>query len=144
MKRLPLAVLMILMSVSAARADDLEVIRRLDHEISVATWTADPMWFEENLADDYVLITPAGTMRSKADVIRELATPGFRMVPFESTEVQIRMYGDTAIVTGRMLQRSTVGGLLYSRDLRYTDVYVRRKARWQLVSAHTSNVGGKR
>jgi hypothetical protein len=120
------------------------VIRRLDHEISVATWTADPVWFEENLADDYVLITPAGTMRTKKDVIRELGVPGLRMAPFEPTDVQIRIYGDAAIVTGRMLQRSIVGGLLYSYDLRYTDVYVRRKARWQLVSAHTSTVGGKR
>jgi len=135
---------MSLVFAAGALADDLEVIQRLDHEITVATWTADPVWFEENLADDYVLITPAGTIRTKADVIRELGVPGFKMAPFESTEVQIRMYGDTAIVTGRMLQRSTVGGLLYSRDLRYTDVYVRRKARWQLVSGHTSTVGNKR
>ncbi len=132
----------------SALADDAEAIRRLilqlDKEISVATWTADPVWFEENLADDYVLVTPTGAMKSKREVIRELATPGMRMEPFDPFEVQVRMYGDTAVVTGRMRQRFVLGGIRYANDLRYTDVYVKRKTRWMLVSAHASTVALKR
>jgi hypothetical protein len=129
---------------SSLSADDIEAIKRLDKEISVATWTADPVWFEENLADEYVLVTPAGAMKSKRDVIRELATPGMRMEPFDPFDVQVRMYGDTAIVTGRMRQRFVLGGIRYANDLRYTDVYVKRKARWMLVSAHASTVAARR
>ena len=129
---------------AAASADDLESVTRLDRDISVATWTADSVWFEENLADEYVLITPTGAIKSKRDVIRELATPGMKMEPFEPFDVQVRMYGDTAVVTGRMRQRFVLGGIRYANDLRYTDVYVKRKGRWQLVSAHASTVAVRR
>jgi hypothetical protein len=129
---------------AAVRADDLESVRRLDKEISVATWTADPVWFQENLAEDYVLISPAGAMKSKREVIRELAIPGMKMEPYEPLDVQVRMYSDTAVVTGRMQQRFTLGGIRYANDLRYTDVWVKRKGRWQLASAHISSIAVKR
>jgi hypothetical protein len=126
------------------QADDAEELRRLDKELSVATWTGDPMWFEQNLADDYVLITPSGTPRTKRDVISELATPGMKMDPFDAIEVQVRLYGDSAVVVGRMLQRFTLGRVRYANDLRYTDVYVKKKGRWLLVSGHASNVAVRR
>ncbi|HEX2833847.1 MAG TPA: nuclear transport factor 2 family protein [Thermoanaerobaculia bacterium] len=144
MKRFPLFAIALMLVSSVALADDLEEIKRLDEEITVATWTGDAEWFEKNLGDDYVLITPGGTRRSKADVIRELATTGMKMEPYDPREVQIRLYGDAAVVTGRMLQRFTLGGIRYQSDLRYTDVYVKRKGKWLLVSAHTSNVAQRR
>ena len=144
MKALTLAVAAAVLLAAAASADDLESVTRLDRDISVATWTADSVWFEENLADEYVLITPTGAIKSKRDVIRELATPGMKMEPFEPFDVQVRMYGDTAVVTGRMRQRFVLGGIRYANDLRYTDVYVKRKTRWVLVSAHASTVAGRR
>ena len=116
----------------------------MDKELSVATWTGDPLWFEKNLTDDYMLITPNGTVRSKRDVVSELATPGMKMDPFDTIEVQIRIYGDSAAVTGRMLQRYTLGRVRYANDLRYTDMYVRKKGRWLLVSGHASNVALRR
>lgn len=127
-----------------AVADDADEVRRLDKEISVATWTGDSVWFEENLADDYVLITPNGATKNKRDVIRELATPGLKMEPYEPTAVQVRVYGDAAVVTGRMLQRFVLGGIRYANDLRYTDVYVKRKGKWTLVTAHVSAVAVRR
>jgi hypothetical protein len=123
-----------------ARADDGLELLRLDREISVATWTADGLWFEENLADDFVLVMPDGAIRGKREVIRDLATPGLEMEPFDPTDVRVRVYGDTAVVTGRMLQRFVLGGVRRAHDLRYTDVYVRRKGRWLLVSGHVSPV----
>ena len=125
---------------STAYGDPLEDIQRLDREVSVATWTGDAVWFEENLADEYVLITPSGEIRTKRDVIRGLVSPGLKMEPYEPTEVQVRIYGDAAVATGRIQQTFTLGRTRYRNDLRYTDVYVRRKSRWLLVSAHTSAI----
>jgi hypothetical protein len=126
------------------RADDVEELRRLDKELSVATWTGDPTWFRQNLSEDYVLVTPNGTLRNKADVVSELATPGMKMDPFDAIEVQIRIYGETAVINGRMLQRFTLGRIRYANDLRYTDVYVKKRGRWWLVSGHASNVAVRR
>ena len=127
-----------------AHADDVEELRRLDKEITVATWTADALWFEQNLVDDYVLIAPNGAIRIKRDIIRELATPGLKMEAYEPLETQIRVYGDAAVITGRMLQRFVLGRIRYANDLRYTDVWVKKKGKWLLVTSHTSNVAVRR
>jgi hypothetical protein len=140
----PLILTLTLVAAAAALADDPAEVARLDKEITVATWTADAVWFEENLADDYVLITPTGAIRNKREVIRELATPGMKMEPYDPFDVQIRMYGDIAVVTGRMRQRFVLGGIRYANDLRYTDVYVKRKGKWLLVSGHASAIAVKR
>lgn len=125
-------------------ADDAEEVKRLDKEITVATWTGDAVWFEENVADEYVLVTPTGATRTKREIIRELATPGMQMEPYEPREVLVRMYAETALITGRVLQRYTLGGIRYAHDLRYTNVYVKKKGRWYLVSGHISAVAVKR
>ncbi len=142
--RLSASLFLVLLATTAIRADDAAEIRRLDDELAVATWTGDAVWFDRNLADDYTLITPTGTIRGKREVISELSTPGLKMDPFDPLEVQVRLYGDTAIVTGRMLQRFLLGRIRYANDLRYTDVWVKKKGRWMLVSGHTSNVAVRR
>ena len=129
-----------LLFAGAVRAQTVDDVVRLNREVSVATWTGDTVWFEQNLADDYVLITPDGETRSKRDVIRGLVRPGLKMEPYESTEVHVRVYGDAAIVTGRMQQTYNIGRSRYKNDLRYTSIYVKRKGRWYLASAHTSTV----
>jgi hypothetical protein len=138
--RLPLLSCVVLLIALTAFADDAEELRRLDKELTVATWTGDALWFEQNLSDDYLLITPAGAVRTKRDVVSELATPGLKMEPFDATEVQVRIHGDAAVVNGRMSQRFSLGRTRYTNDLRYTDVWVKKKGRWLLVSGHASNV----
>jgi hypothetical protein len=132
--------LAVLLTAGAAHADSLEDLLRLEREISVATWTGDAVWFEENLSDDYVLITPNGETRTKRDVIRGLVRPGLKMEPYETTEAQIRVFADVGVVTGRMQQSFSLGRTRYKNDLRFTHVYVKRKGKWSLVSAHSSAV----
>src|SRR5690349_6183393 len=142
--RSPMLAVMLFAFALSLHADDAEELRRLDKELNVATWTGDALWFEQNLADDYMLITPSGTPRTKRDVISELSTPGMKMDPFDAIEVSVRLYGESAVVNGRMLQRFTLGRVRYANDLRYTDVYVKKKGRWLLVSGHASNVAVRR
>jgi hypothetical protein len=139
-----LATVLLVLAPTVAFADDAEEVRRLDKEITVATWTGDEVWFEENLADDFVLVTPTGGTKTKRDVIRELATPGMSMEPYDPKDVAVRMYGDAAVVTGRVLQRYTLGGIRITNDLRYSAVYVKKNRRWILVSQHISAMAVKR
>ena len=140
----PVVAVAFLLLAGAAAADSAEDVRRIDLEVAVATWAGDAEWFRENLADDYLLVSPTGATRTKTDVIRELATPGLKMEPYEPSEVQVRVYGDAAVVNSRVMQRFTLGNGRYTTDLRYTNVYARRKGRWVLVSGHASRVAVRR
>ena len=64
------------------------------------------------------------------------------MVPiaaFEIDEVLVRLFGDTAVVTGR--SRVGVAGATPGEvTLRFTDVFVRRAGSWQVVASHATRV----
>lgn len=137
---LPIVLLLI---AAAAGAGDVEDVRRLDNEMAVATWTRDKVWFESNLADDFVHVTATGAVRAKRELINDILGPGLEMQPYEPMDVQVRVYGDAAVVTGRVIQSYRRTRYDVQAELRYTDVYAQRKGRWTLVSSHVSTISMK-
>src|SRR6185369_11437293 len=115
-------------------ADDLADLRRLDHELVVATYTKDAAWFMKNTSDDYVLITSSGKVKPRADLVKELGTPGLEFQPYEPAEVNVRLFGDTAVITGRIVQKYTYKDDRVEADMRYTDVWVKTPAGWKNVA----------
>jgi len=54
--------------------------------------------------------------------------------------VHARVYGDTVILTGRVVTEYQRDGQTMSKEQqRYTDTYVKRNGRWQVVASHLSN-----
>jgi ketosteroid isomerase-like protein len=60
---------------------------------------------------------------------------------FTTENVQSRVYGDTVIVMGTVVSEWKQGDKLMTDRSRYTDTYVRRGGRWQVVASHLSNAG---
>ncbi len=54
--------------------------------------------------------------------------------------MQARVYGDTVILIGRVVTEWQQNGQLMKEQARYTDTYVKRNGRWQVVASHLSNV----
>jgi len=52
-------------------------------------------------------------------------------------QLAVRVYGDTAIVTGRT-NATASGGSGLTVILRFTDVFVRRDGRWIVVASHAT------
>jgi len=58
-------------------------------------------------------------------------------IKFESRELSdldVRMYGNTAVVTGQVNQKSTNDGADTSGQNRFTSVYVKQNGRWISVA----------
>ena len=54
-------------------------------------------------------------------------------------QLAVRVYGDTAVVTGRTT--ATVDGdALQQATLRFTDVFVRRESGWLVVASHATRL----
>jgi len=100
-----------------------------------ATWHVAPLAGDVETvgrvtADDWVGVSPIGTVMSKTDLLDMLSS---RPAPFESTvyeEVKVRVYGHTAVVT------SLFRGEGKDLDLvqRFMRVYAHRDGRWQCVA----------
>jgi ketosteroid isomerase-like protein len=52
--------------------------------------------------------------------------------------MNVRVYGETALVTGRSTQRGREDGKDYCGDYRFTRVYVKAAGRWQTVALQTT------
>jgi ketosteroid isomerase-like protein len=132
--------MLLLLAALPCLADDLADLRRLDRELVVATYTKDASWFTKHMSDDYVLITSGGKLKPRADLVRELGTPGLEFQPYEPAEVDVRLFGDTAVITGRIVQKYTYNGERVEADLRYTDVWVKSPDGWKNVAGHASTI----
>jgi len=53
-------------------------------------------------------------------------------------DVQVRVYGNTAVETGRSTMIGQDKGQIVPRDTRFTRVWVKQQGRWRLVANHYS------
>jgi ketosteroid isomerase-like protein len=146
-KRTLFALSLILLAASSFAADfgsDEQALRSLDHEMAMATYMGNTKWFREHLADDYVLITAGGAIKTKAQLIAPLDRDAVRIERFEPTEVTLRAYGSTAIMSGRMVHKYNEGGERVTADLRYSQVWIKTDEGWVAISGQESPVSVKR
>lgn len=92
------------------------------------------------LADDWMLTHSDGRTQTKADYLGELASRTRSNQQIENEDVSLRIYGDTAIVTGVSVQSGTNGGKPWSGRFRFTRVWVRDGGHWKMVASHSSRV----
>jgi ketosteroid isomerase-like protein len=78
-------------------------------------------------ADDYVMIDFEGKVRNKAATLERIKSSEIRLQSNSLDEVDVRIYGNTAMVTGRATPKGTISGKDFSRPIRYTRVYVKKR-----------------
>jgi ketosteroid isomerase-like protein len=88
--------------------------------------------------DDYTFITLRGELRTKSEIVKGFQSGSFKYDSRTISDLKIRIYGDTAIVTGRSTQKGSENGKDYSGDYRFTRVYVKQKGRWVTVALQTT------
>ena len=93
---------------------------------------------EQLLADDLIVTMTDMSVLSKAQSIGLLRSGRLKFPRYETSDIRIRVYGDAAVVTGRLQRTRTVNGTNVDDDWRFTKVYVRRSGKWQVVAWHAS------
>jgi ketosteroid isomerase-like protein len=115
----------------------------LENEWAEAWIKSDVAFFERIIADDYTWTAPWGDVWTKA---QDLALVKSRETVIKSwvlADMKVRVYGDTAVVTGRNTIKETYKGEDVSGQNRWTHTWVKRAGRWQCVAAHSSEIAQK-
>lgn len=89
-------------------------------------------------ADDWVCTSADGQVTTKAQDIADLGSGTFQATEFKMSDLKVRIYGDTAVITGRQTEVATMAGRDASAVFRVTDVWIRRNGRWQAIATHLS------
>ncbi|MGA7522951.1 MAG: nuclear transport factor 2 family protein [Acidobacteriaceae bacterium] len=92
------------------------------------------------LADDYIGITSNGTIETKAQDLAQRRAGTVRITELDLSDIHIRVYGDTAVVTSKAQLQGTNGASDISGEYRYTRVYARRYGHWKIVSFEASRM----
>ena len=121
-----------------------EVVREivdLERQSRDAALHRDAAFAERTLADDYVAITPLGQVVSKADTIAARKTAQLRYDTIDVTDMVVRLYGNTAIVSYTFLLTTAHNGTIEHRSHNESRVLVKEKGSWQVVHVHKSPGG---
>jgi ketosteroid isomerase-like protein len=99
---------------------------------------------DEILADDWSVIDPGGRVLTKAEVMAEGFESGTRTIESGTIdEVQVRLFGNVAVVTGRTNAAGSYQGNRFSVQLRFTDVCEKQQGgRWHVVASQGTLVAG--
>ena len=89
-------------------------------------------------ADDLEVAVPKMPVMGKAEVVAFAHSGRMKFLRYATSEINIRVYGDAAVVTGRLQRTRTLNGQEVSDDWRFTKVYTRQEHTWRVVSFHAS------
>jgi ketosteroid isomerase-like protein len=117
-----------------------QVIRQLDHERIQAQIGADAVALDRIYANDFIGIGPSGTVRTKPQVISDFTSGDLKFQSITTDDVRVRVYGNTAVETGRSIMSGQDKGKTVPRDNRFTRVWVKQHGRWRLVANHYSSL----
>ena len=116
-----------------------EVIRKLDNERIQAQIHADATALDRIYAADFIGVGPSGTVRTKPQVISDFTSGDLKFQSITTDDVQVRVYGNTAVETGRSTMIGQDKGQTVPRDTRFTRVWVKQQGHWRLVANHYSS-----
>ena len=87
-----------------------------------------------NVASDFTQIESGGAVVGRDEFVKDLLDPSLRIDPYKVEDFGVRVYGDTALLTGRIRMTGSAEGKPFSSHFRYIDVYVKRDGAWKVVS----------
>ena len=111
-----------------------EQIKKMEKDRAAAVVKADVATLEGLTSDDYVLINANGQVSNKAETMSSIKTGKIKLTSNEVSDLKVRVYGNTAVVTGKANSKGTIGGRELKGPVMFTRVYVKKNGKWQSVA----------
>jgi ketosteroid isomerase-like protein len=141
MKKLYLIVVVLLAITCLAFAQGVEqALLDLEHQWAKASKASDGIAIAPLLADDLAVIDSDGSMLTKSDYVER--TKKAKWQTNEISDLKVRVYGNSAVVTGMWTGKGTDGsGKPYDGKERWADTWVKMPSgKWQCVASASATV----
>ena len=146
MSRLCIALAAAVLVVAAARAADAthtaDSVRAAEQARADALLKADTTALSRLVADDFVEISRLGTLRTKADNIRDIASGDLKLLTVKYDSTNVRVYGDVAVLRAIANNTGMFHGQPFAGRIWYTRVFVWKDGRWQAVTMQQTPIAG--
>ena len=92
------------------------------------------------MTDDWTIVGSDGGVTDKATFLGLVSSGVVSHDVMESADFDIRVYGETAVVTSRGISGGTYQGRAFREVERVTCVFVRQQGQWRCVHTHLSRL----
>ena len=120
-----------------------EELLKVEKEFAKAIVKNDLEGIERLVAVDWIIVGPDGEIVERARFFEVIKSGAMTHDAMESEDFRIRVYGDSAVVTGITRAKGKFMGQEFSTEERATDVFVNRDGRWQCVLTHLTRIPKK-
>jgi ketosteroid isomerase-like protein len=83
--------------------------------------------------DDLVVVVPKMKLINKTEALSMFGKGRMSFLRYETSDLSVKIHGDTAIVLGRLVRTRTMGNRELQDDWRFSKVYIRRAGAWRVV-----------
>ena len=127
---------------SVQAQSDRDQVRAIERERLRSLVEADMKTADHLHADDFQLISPLGGTLSKAQYLGLVASGEIDYLEWEPEAIDVKLYGDAAVIRYRAQLRITVKGLPNAPSGRFwhMDLYEKRNGRWQAVWSQATQI----
>jgi hypothetical protein len=109
-------------------------VLELERHAKEASIHNDTKFTEQALAENYIAIGPLGTVVTKSDMVDLRRRSKLHYEFIDVTEMVVRIYGETAVVTAKAEVKGSDFGEDFSGPYRYTRVWVKQNGTWRAVA----------
>jgi ketosteroid isomerase-like protein len=124
----------------AAAQSTEDQIKKLETERAASIVKGDVAALAEQTSDDYTLINMYGAVSTKTQMVDGFKSGQNKLTKDEVSDMKVRVYGDTAVVTGKVSAAGMMGGKDATGDVMFTRVWVKKAGKWICVSLQQTRI----
>ena len=110
-----------------------EELLKLEEQFAEAIVKNDSEAIERLVADEWIIINADGGIIDRERFLEVIKSGTLTHEMMESDDMQVRVYGDSAVVSSLTRSKGKFMGQEFTTHERATDVFVRRGGQWRCV-----------
>lgn len=127
-------------SAGLAQSKEHEALLQLEHDTAKAWLAGDAKFIDALEATEYVFTGPDGAITGKTDDVEGMKSGALKFTQFALDDMKVMVFDQAAVVTGRITLKGNYGKVVYDGPYRFTDVFIWRDGRWQLVASQNTAI----
>jgi hypothetical protein len=156
MKRISAIAFLALATVSLASGQGAKLTAQPD-KVATAIKQMDRQWiieaysskdlkdFDRIVAEDFLITGANGKILNKAQKRANVAADYTEFAPdaifkIDEESAKVRVFGSTAISTGFIIEKYMYKDMKINGRVYFTNTYLKRNGRWQVVASHFTNI----
>ncbi len=119
-------------------AGDVAQLKEIENKWMNAEMHGDAAYLDTILAPDFTYTGPGAAVMNRTELLDRVKSGKTKMEAGSVSDMNVRVYGNAAVVTGAYTQKGTEGEKAFDDSGRFTDTFIKKAGKWLAVATHSS------